>query len=208
MAPGLRLLIFDRTCTGRPLLPGLSHAWIAGAWLYRGLRRFDARLPATSWDEALAWLAAVRPGEPIAEVQFWGHGKWGEARIGADRLDAAALRPGHPRHPALRALRARLLPGGQALWWFRTCETLGAAPGHDLARRWTDFFGARVAGHTYIIGPWQSGLHSLAPGQDPTWSPREGLLAGTPQRPERAAWSAPGQPNTIHCLHGAVPPGY
>ncbi len=204
----LRLLVFDRTCTGRHALPGLSHAWRVGGWLYGGLGRLDARLGAASWGEALAWLTAVARDRPIAEIQFWGHGKWGEARIGDERLDAAALRPGHPHHAALRDLRGRLTGDGEALWWFRTCETLGARPGHDFARRWTDFFRARVAGHTYIIGPWQSGLHSLSPGREPAWSPDEGLVAGTPERPERARWSHRGEPNTIHCLVGEIPAGY
>ena len=39
-----------------------------------------------------------------------------------------------------------------------------SAAGHDFARAWTDFFGSRAAGHTFIIGYWQSGLHTLAPG--------------------------------------------
>jgi len=205
---GLRLLIYDRCCTGGRGLPGLSHAWAAGAWLYRGRDRLDAAFGARSWQEAFAWIERQRPDQPIAELQFWGHGKWGEARIAEQRLDVAALRPSHPLHPQLRALRERLLPGGAALWWFRTCETLGAAPGHDFARRYSDFFDARIAGHTFIIGPWQSGLHSLAPGRAPTWSVDEGLEAGTPADPQRARWSSPREPNTIHFLSGVIPPGY
>lgn len=208
MSGGLRLVIYDRSCTGRHGLPGLTHAWAAGAWLYRGRGSIGAAFGARGWREAFAWIGRQSPDQPIAELQFWGHGKWGEARIGDERLAAAALLPGHSLHKDLCALRERLLPAGAALWWFRTCETLGAAPGHDFARRYSEFFNARIAGHTYIIGPWQSGLHSLAPGQSPAWSLTEGLEAGTPDRPERARWSSRREPNTIHCLNGVIPPGY
>lgn len=208
MSEPLRLMIYDRTCTGRRALPGLTHAWRAGAWIYRGLGRFHAWQGASSWAEALGFVAEVAAASPIASVQFWGHGKWGEARIDREVLSAASLRPSHPHHRSLAAIRERLLPDAGSLWWFRTCETLGARPGQDFARRFSEFMGARVAGHTYIIGPWQSGLHSLAPGEAPGWSVTEGLVAGTPERPERALWSRRGEPHTIHCLRGDLPAGY
>ena len=204
----LRLMVYDRTCVGRPLLPGLSHAWITGGLLYRGLGRLDAHRGVSSWGEALRWLASFREDAPIASIQYWGHGKWGQARVGEEVLDRAALRPGHPLHRDLLAIRERLLPGAASLWWFRTCETLGALPGQDFARRFTDLMGARIAGHTYIIGPWQSGLHTLAPGVAPAWSPGEGLAEGTIAAPARARWSRQGEPNTIHFLNGALPSGY
>lgn len=207
-AAPLRLMIYDRTCTGPRLRPGLSHAWWTGGVLYgRLLRRLHAWQGASSWAEALAWAAQVQPDRPIAELQFWGHGKWGRAYIGGDVLDAAALLPGHPLHAAMAAIRGRLV-GPAALWWFRTCESFGAAPGHDLARRLTDFMGCRAAGHTYIIGVWQSGLHSLRPGEAPSWSPHEGLKRGSVADPREALWSRRREPNTIHCLSGRVPDGY
>jgi hypothetical protein len=120
-------------------------------------------------------------------------------------LDRSALEEGHPLHRSLCAIRQRLVPGGEALWWFRTCEAFGAQAGHDFARAWTEFFGCRAAGHTYIIAFFQSGLHSLAPGQEPGWPEEEGLLRGTPDEPLEARWSSPGAPNTITCLHGRIP---
>jgi len=204
----LRLMVYDRTCTGRSGLPGLSHAWVSGALLYRGLRRFDATLGVSSWEQALDWLATVGGGASIASVQFWGHGKWGEARVGADVLGSAALAPTSPLFPRLQAIRERLLPDAASLWWFRTCETLGAVPGQEFARRFSEGMNARVAGHTYIIGPWQSGLHSLAPGETPGWSPEEGLLEGTATAPSRARWSRRGEPNTVHFLQGKLPADY
>lgn len=195
----MRVIVFDRTCVrtrGR-----LSPIWATGARLYRGLGRIDAVQGVASWDEALAWLAA-QP-EPIREIQYWGHGKWGRVLVGEDALDASAFTA---RRDQLTAVRARLAP--DPLIWFRTCETFGARPGHAFATELAEFLGARVAGHTYIIGHVQSGLHTLAPGQRPTWSEEEGLREGSPDEPRRAHWSRLRAPNTITCLRGTIPEGY
>jgi hypothetical protein len=202
---GLRLLIYDRTCPRPWLLPGLSQVWGMGRHLYRALGRLDASHGASSWTEALDWLATVQPGSRVAEIQFWGHGRWGLARIGSEPLDARALAPTHGHHDRLARVRDRLLPDGSALWWFRTCETFGTAVGQAFARDWTRFFQCRAAGHTYVIGAWQSGLHSLSPRQAPAWSASEGVEEGpTP----RSLTSRPGAPNTITFLHGRIPEGF
>jgi hypothetical protein len=197
-------MIYDDSCRGRRLLPGLTHSWIAGALLYGARGKLDAWRGCRSWGEALEWLGTVQPDRPIAEIQFWGHGKWGRAMIDGERLDRTALRHGSEHYLALSRLRARIT-GPSGLWWFRTCETFGANVGHDFARAWTDFFGCRAAGHTYIIGPWQSGLHALGPGDPIDWDAAEGLEAGTVDAPSKALWSKPTEPNTISCLHGSVP---
>lgn len=186
---------------------GLSTAWTSGARLYRAMRRIDAVKGVTSWSEALAWLAGEEAtrGEAIAEIQYWGHGHWGEVFVDREGLDAAAFRPGHALHAPLERLRERLAPGGDALVWLRTCEAFGADAGLDFAARMADFFGARVAGHTHVIGALQSGLHGLHPGHRPDWSPSEGLSEGTPSAPVRAHGSSPWRPRTIHCLDGHVP---
>ncbi len=204
----LRLMVYDRTCQGYGLLPGLTASWRAGAWLYRALGRLDAWYGASSWPEALSWLAEIRREHPIQEIQYWGHGRWGRALIDRQPLDVDALTPGHPLHEGLVAVRERMLGNGRSLLWFRTCETLGTEEGHDFAIRFSDFFDCRVAGHTYVIGPWQSGLHELQPGQRPDWSPTEGMPEGYQPGdplPEKALWSGPRVPRTITCLHGRIP---
>jgi len=206
--PGVRLMIFDRTCRGPWYRLGLSHVWWTGAHLYRGLGRLDACRGVSSWNEGLKWLAEFQPDRPIAEVQYWGHGKWGLARVDRQPLDIDALEASHELYPLLRRVRVRMRPASRGLWWFRTCETFGARPGHRFARALADFLGCRVAGHTFIIGHWQSGLHTIMPGQEPHWSDTEGLEQGSPESPERAHWSSRHAPNTITFLHGRIPEGY
>lgn len=202
---GARLLIYDRTCAGGPGKAfGLSTAWSVGAGLYRGLGRLDGSHGVGSWEEALDWLGAH--DGPIAEVQYWGHGRWGEVFVDEDVLDARVLSRRHRLYPKMEAVRERLSPG--ALVWFRTCETLGAARGIAFARRLSDFLGARVAGHTFIIGFHQSGLHGVAPGCAADWSAEEGLAEGSADEPRKARWSSPLAPRTITCLAGRVPEGW
>jgi len=179
----------------------MSRIWATGAALYRRLGRIDEVHAADSWDGALAWLA-TQP-EPIRELQYWGHGKWGSVFIDQDVLDARALAAGGRLHAGLEALRAQLAP--DALIWFRTCETFGAARGIDFAERLADFTGARVAGHTFVIHFHQSGLHGLAPGARSTWSAEEGLVEGTADEPLRARSSVPWATHTINSFTGNVP---
>ena len=82
----------------------------------------------------------------------------------------------------LARFREQLAPN--ALIWFRTCETLGANAGIEFAERLADWTGARIAGHTHVIGFHQSGLHALAPGVAADWSPTEGLVEGTADAPQ------------------------
>jgi hypothetical protein len=203
----LRAMVYDATWVGRtPTQTFLTSSWMAGAALYRGLDRLDACYGATSWSDALAWLCEVERGRAISQLQYWGHGTWGAALIGTEVLDRQAVDDeAHPLHDDLRGLRARMTPS--SLCWFRTCETFGTEKGHAFAVSWTRFFGCRAAGHTYVIGPWQSGLHSLAPGATPSWSVDEGLPPGVVD-PKLALMSSRTAPRTITCLHGAVPDGW
>ena len=193
----LRVIVFDRTCVWTR--GHLSPLWWCGAQIYRALGRIDAVRGVASWAEALTWLDSL--DQPIRELQFWGHGKWGCALVEREALSARAIARGE-----LDGLRAQLAPG--ALVWFRTCETLGAMRGIAFAERLADFLGARVAGHTYIIGFHQSGLHAIDPGCRATWPATEGLAEGDAGAPLRAKRSRPWAPNTITCLHGKIPAAF
>lgn len=205
MTEGLRLIVYDRTQRARPPR-SLGYSWQYGTHLYRALGRADAAYGARDFGGALRFLIAHEAARPIRELQFWGHGKWGKIFVDRDALDRSVLAPSHRYHDLFRAFRDRLTP--DALLWFRTCETLGASAGQDFARALGDATGARVAGHTYVIGFFQSGLHCLRPGHAPSWSPTEGLSRGTADAPELAHASAPNAPNTITCLDGAIPDGF
>lgn len=201
----LRLVVYDETCVLRG--GGLSSVWWLGSELYVRAGWVAGARGVSSWSEAFHWLCNYPGGEPIAQVQFWGHGKWGRALIGDEVFDRHALSPRHELHGGLCALRERLAPTGVA-WWFRTCETFGARPGHDFARRFSEFLGAPVAGHTHVIADWQSGLHSLEPGAQPSWSEHEGLRLGTPAEPRAAARSRPWLAHTVSALRSRVPDGW
>jgi hypothetical protein len=205
LADALRLVIYDATQRSRPPRT-LGLSWQYGTRLYRALGRIDAAFGASSFAQAFAWLNRFEPGRAIAELQFWGHGKWGSVFIDREPLDRELLRPSHPHHLAFAALRERLTEN--ALLWFRTCETLGAQPGRDFAAALGDATGARVAGHTFVIGFYQSGLHCLPPGVAPHWSETEGLARGSATRPEVALTSTADAPNTITCLTGRIPNGF
>jgi Domain of unknown function (DUF4347) len=202
MSDGLRLIVYDRTQRARAPR-ALGYSWQYGTHLYRALGRVDAAYGARDFGGALRFLESHEPGRAISELQFWGHGKWGKVFVDRDALDRSVLAPSHRYHELFRAFRARLTPN--ALLWFRTCETLGARAGQDFARALGDATGARVAGHTYVIGFFQSGLHCLRPGTTPTWSATEGLSRGSADSPEVALTSLPSAPNTITCLDGEVP---
>jgi hypothetical protein len=204
---GLRVVVFDATGAGAAWFQqGLTLSWRLGSRLYRSWGRIDAIFGARSWEEALAFLASVQPTRALAEVQFWGHGRRGRALVGGDVLDGGWAAPTHPRHADVLAVRARLT-GPDALWWFRTCETMGGRTGQAFASTWANLLGCRAAGHTYVIGPLQSGLHQVRPGETPSWSPEEGLRPGKPETTP-ALPSHPTAPNTITWLHGRIPAGW
>jgi hypothetical protein len=184
----------------------LRSAWATGARLYRALGHVDAFLGAKSWHEALEWLPRAAGDAPISEIQFWGHGKWGEALIGDDRLSVRSFDPHRPLAPLLARLKSLLLPSGESLVWFRTCESFGALAGHAFAECVAAELATRAAGHTYVIGAVQSGLHGLRLGARPHWSREEGLAEGPPEAPRRAHPSSSRAPNTIHFLKSVVPP--
>jgi hypothetical protein len=193
---GVRAIVYDKTCVWKRR--HLSPIWASGARLYKRLGRTDAVQGVANWDEALTWLGTQR--EQIDEIQYWGHGQWGRAFVGEDVLDVSAF---DKRRSQLEAIRERMAP--DALLWFRTCETFGTNAGLDFAQGLADFFGRRVAGHTFIIAFHQSGLHALEPGARPDWSPTEGLAKGTGENPVSAKWSWPWHPHTVTALDDEIP---
>jgi hypothetical protein len=217
----LRLVAFDATDIGPLRVPrverredgtaqgtgGLTRFWRIGAQLHRFFLHADAVTGARSWSETLRWAADASQtrGQPIAELQAWGHGGWGYMGMHRTRLDADALRPDSPLREAVDALRDVLAP--DALVWLRCCSTFGTASGHDFARRLADRLRVRVAGHTFIIGGLQSGTHSLCPGASPAWTTDEGVETDE-HSVRRAQMSSASAPRTITCLRFELPRGW
>ncbi len=198
-------MIFDKTCRGNSAPIGLSHSWIAGGLLFATLNRLDAYKGVSSWQEALEWLGEINTNtcDMIDEIQFWGHGTWGTMLIDGEVFDIDTLDSEHAFANLINTVRDRLHAGSQI--WIRTCQTLGALSGQRFAEAMTDRFGCTVAGHTYIIGPIQSGLQIIHPGESANWDPRQGIREGTPRAPIKARWSKLTSPRTVSFLNINIP---
>ena len=193
----LRLMIYDATQR-----TGLSQSWFVGGALYESMRWLDDCQGFDSWEKALTWVVdrSIDTGRKVSQIQFWGHGSRGAAYLNGVALNENAFSV--PRWSQLLGeIRWHLAPGASI--WFRTCGTFGGDRGHAFARNWALGMGCRVAGHTHIIGPLQSGLHSLVPRQPPHWSREEGVEANGDM-----TVSGFKAPNTITCLHGSIPSGW
>jgi len=181
---------------------GLAYTWFAGGKMYRWFRWVDEVKGVTSWDEALDWILEQGKDAKISQIQYWGHGSWGNVWIGKTPLSKSTLTKDTPLRDKWTEVSKVLTD--DALIWFRTCSTFGNGKGHRFARAFTDFMDCKVAAHTHIIGPLQGGLHSLKPGQEIYWPEKEGVLKDENGR-ETSAWTKWKTPNTIVCLRGDLP---
>lgn len=197
----MRLMIYD-SMENSPV----GWAWKIGAILFWILRRFHKIHGATSWEGALDWALKVSDGKTINELHFWGHGRWGQAFINGKHLGVWAVqRKDSSTHSKLLAFASRLTK--DSLVWFRTCATIGNASGHEFAREFSRFFGCRVAGNTFNIGFWHSGLHSLLPDAEPSWPLKEGVSNPGTDHEEQAS-SGRKKPHTILFLRSHLPGGW
>ncbi len=187
-----RIMLYDNTEPSG----WLTRSWAFGAQLYRTFRALDLVYPVYSWHEALQII--VDSG--ANEIQFWGHGSPGAAYIGDDVLRRNDIAAGGKHHKAV--MRMRSLPDIPTLW-FRTCATLNGPKGKEFSQELSNSAMCRVAGHTYNIGPFQSGLHTLSPSESPYWPDDEGL-----GKSGELLGSAPWHKNTINCLVGNIPGGW
>jgi hypothetical protein len=63
----------------------------------------------------------------------------------------------------------------------------------------------RVAGHTYIIGLFQSGTHAVRPQEEPAWDAAEGVQTDAEGQAVGAKWSGPLEPATVSCFRIGLP---
>ena len=199
---GIRVLIWDDT-EGRPV----GWTWDVGAPIYKLIGRFDLIINGRSWETALDILVTelVERGTWLRDLRFWGHGNWGRAYLRGGALTSRSLTPEGRLFPHLESLARFVRP--ESLIWFRTCSSFGNVMGRAFAKALAAFFQCTVAGHTYNIGFWHSGLHTLRPLEDPSWSEAEGTVMdekGTRQ----TTWSAWGRPNTVTFVRGSIPKGW
>lgn len=181
---------------------GLAPAWWLGAKLH-AIRGTHTR-GVSSWDEALRFAidTADRTGEPISDLQAWGHGGWGYMDLGDSRLSARAF---SDLGRLLDQVRERMTPDAQL--WLRCCSAFGGRAGRRFGPALAERIERRVVGHTYVIGVPQSGTHSLLPGDAITWPLEEGVVMkdGEPQRAKSSGFF---EPNTVSCLRLDRPVGW
>jgi hypothetical protein len=183
---------------------GLTHSWFAGGMIYRLLRWVDEIKGFSSWESALEWLSTHKPEQEIAQIQVWGHGSPGKTWMNGEPLHNNSFNGKHA--DALKKVADRLTDDGTI--WFRNCSVFCGDPGHSFAKVWSTQMDCRIAAHTYIISPFQSGLHTIRPGEEPSWTREEGIQTGTPEHPRQIKNSSFGEPNTIFMIRSAIPEGW
>jgi hypothetical protein len=176
-----KVIIYDAT---ENTLLGMS--WALGACLYKLLGRANHVIAARTWEQAFSELVNLRD---VDEVQYWGHGSPGTVYLNGFELPMEMLK---------RAFWA-MSDTGTGMWWWRTCASFSGARGQRFAMECVKLLGVAVAGSTYNIGFWHSGVHVLSPGETPYWSLAEGEGDG------KLLMSGAKEPNTILFL-GNTPP--
>jgi hypothetical protein len=219
----LDIVVFDSNpvgvLTGGRLPPayrltqvGLVSSWVAGAARMLMLRRNTAvAIGAATWESALPRMveAARRRSTRIGSVQVWGHGAPGRMLLGpTSEFTVASLRPAHVHHEALVQLREHLVDG--AWWWFRGCSVIAGHRGQRFATMLAAHMQVDVVGHTYTIGPYQSGGHAVRPGQaaQDVYDEMEGIAKGTAQKPQSFKMSGADEPNTVFATALNPPAGW
>lgn len=166
----------------------LKTSWRVGCALQKFFGAVDEYHGAESWDDAVAWLLTK---QNITSLQYWGHGSPGIVWLAQKPMPYGALLP----------VKAALAPF--ALVWFRCCSVFQGRAGYAFAKTLADAMGCTVAGHSYIIGLWQSGLHTHRAGWHCGWSIDEG--AEKLRCPRWPTYLRPWLPRTVFCLTTEVP---
>lgn len=206
----MRLMIYDRTALDdgfdiRESNDNLTMSWVLGAKLYKATRSVDLVKGVASWAEALEWLNTVNPSEKIEQIQIWGHGWPGRSYIGKEFITLDDVVSG-PLSDGFAKLKNRLTP--DSIIWFRNCAVFCGEPGHKFAEGFSTHMGCVAAAHTYIIGLFQAGLHTIKPGQKAYWPVTEGIEEGPASWPKKIRWSRMWSENSIFCLRSDIPKGW
>lgn len=183
----------------------LRLSWITGGKFYKMFRGIEHHQGFDNWPEALKWICTIEPDKKINSVQFWGHGTPGRVWMNGDYLSARSILKKSEHHESLLMLKDRM--DEDSVFWFRSCNVFAGQEGHLFGMTISKMLECRIAAHTYIVGPWQGGLHTIGPDEKPFWSIEEGLKKkkdGT----YKPLWSMPWTKNTLFCLTGKIPKGW
>ena len=183
----------------------LRFSWLTGGVFYKYFKSVEENSGFEDWESALKWLNYVQPNKKIKTIQFWGHGTPGRVWINGECLSVRSFLASSPERYLLSKLKERLTPDSTV--WFRCCNLFAGKEGKLFAKSLANFLNCRVAGHTFIVHGWQGGLHTVKPGQDPSWSESEGIKIKKDGSKEML-WTAPWSPNTIFCLTNEIPEGW
>lgn len=129
----------------------LALSWRIGCFLHKLFGQLDDYHVATSWDDAFTWLE-TRP-KPLTSIQLWGHGAPGTMWVAGEQLT----------HTHFGRIVDSVTP--ETVVWFRTCSTFRGTRGQDFAVYLATLLKCTIAAHTRTIGVFQSGLHTIEPGQ-------------------------------------------
>jgi hypothetical protein len=181
----VKVIIYDASVGG---FLGASWASWAKVQAARGWKVLGVK----SWDDAIGKLTQRLLFEDgsVDEIQLWGHGSPGIPLIGGEQITTNVV-----------VVLRRVLTAG-SLVWFRMCSVFFGEKGRQFAEQTSRILGCRVAGHTHIIGPFQSGLYSVSPGKGTDWDLR---YDATPWRKVVSGWW---EPRTILCTRMSVPEGW
>lgn len=198
-------MIYDKTKLVDGKIDGqdaLTSSWMAGGALYRAFRWLDRSKGVSTWEEALEWILSECRDGAVSTIQFWGHGNRGRASVGQQVMNKILLQD-EKIASLVREIGSLMHEDG--LWWFRSCLTFGGIEGKEFAKEFSTILNRRVAASTYIVGWWQSGYHSLKPGEDPYWPDTEGMILSEDNHYLGDMKSKRKEPNTVWCISKNLP---
>jgi hypothetical protein len=193
----MKVAIYDRTALFDNVKNSndiLTYSWMYGSRMFKLFNSLDTAKGVSSWEEAFSFLEEFSKTTVITGVQFWGHGAPGVAAIGGELLNRKKTSQYKER---LSNIGSRM--SEDAYWWWRTCGTYGRETGKHFAEHFTKTLGRKTAGHTHVIGFWQSGGHVIRPEQKAHWSDVEGFAG---DQMISSNWN---RPNTIICAQTKIP---
>ena len=180
----------------------LRFSWITGGKFYKLFHSVEHNAGFDNWIDAIDWILSVEPDRKINSIQYWGHGSQGKVWMNGSNINVRSFVDSSELNKKLILLKKRLTP--ESVIWFRCCNVFAGNEGKYFSIISSQFFECKIAAHTFIVGPWQSGLHTISPGSRPTWPINEGLEIqddGTIKK----LWSTPWAPNTVFCLSNKIP---